>query len=75
MGDLHHAVASGAMTADDIRGELGDVLTGARPGRQSEEDVIVFDSTGAGLQDVALSAVAYVRAIATGVGLRLDLSR
>jgi ornithine cyclodeaminase/alanine dehydrogenase-like protein (mu-crystallin family) len=74
MGDLHHAVEAGVMTADDIRGELGDVLVGARPGRRSEEDVIVFDSTGAGLQDVALAAVAYERAVATGIGLRLDFN-
>lgn len=52
MGDLHHALRAGVMTRADVAGELADVVCG-RAGRRSEDEVIVFDSTGTALQDLA----------------------
>ena len=69
MGDLHHALQAGAMTRDDVHGELGDVLRGRVPGRQRDDEVFVFDSTGTALQDVAVASLAYARAMERGVGL------
>jgi alanine dehydrogenase len=65
IGDLHHAIAEGVMTANDIHGELADVVGGRIRGRQSEDEITVFDSTGTALEDVAAAAWAYERA--TGV--------
>lgn len=73
MGDLHHAIAAGAMTRDDVAAELADVVSGRKPTRQSDDDVVVFDSTGTALQDVAAAAVAYDRARAEGLGVRIEL--
>jgi ornithine cyclodeaminase/alanine dehydrogenase-like protein (mu-crystallin family) len=73
MGDLRSAVQAGAMSAADVRAELGEVLTGARPGRRSPDEIIVFDSTGSAIQDVASAGAIYRRARDAGVGLRLDL--
>ena len=53
MGDLHHAIAAGVMTREDVEGELADVICGRVAGRRSEDEVIVFDSTGTALQDLA----------------------
>ena len=64
MGDLHHAMAAGAMTRDDVHAELVDLVTGARPGRTSADQVTLFDSTGTALQDVAAAAILYRRASA-----------
>lgn len=58
MGDLHHAIAAGVMTRDDVAGELADVVCG-RAGRRSEDEVIVFDSTGTALQDLAAVMAVY----------------
>jgi ornithine cyclodeaminase/alanine dehydrogenase-like protein (mu-crystallin family) len=74
IGDLHHAIAAGAMSADQVHAELGEVVCGRKPGRVSEEEIIVFDSTGTGLQDVAAAIAVYQRAMALGAGLRLTLS-
>ena len=41
------------MARDDVT-ELGDVLTGAAPGRSSPEAVTLFDSTGLAIQDLAV---------------------
>jgi alanine dehydrogenase len=62
IGDLHHAIAEGVMTANDIHGELADVVSGKIRGRSSEEEITVFDSTGTALEDVAAAAWAYERA-------------
>ena len=73
MGDLHHAVAAGAMTADAVRAELAEVLGGRKPGRRDDDEIVVFDSTGTAIQDVASAAVIYERALGAGAGLKLQL--
>jgi alanine dehydrogenase len=73
IGDLHHALAAGAMRRDDVRGELADVVTGRVQGRRSAEEIVIFDSTGTALQDVAAAAVVYERALARGGCLTIDL--
>ncbi len=73
MGDLHHAVEAGAMSAEQVRGELADIVAGARPGRLSAEEIVIFDSTGTALQDVASAALAYERACALGRGVPFTL--
>ena len=66
IGDLYHALAAGVMTRADVHAELADVVVGARPGRTSQDEIIVFDSTGTALQDVAAAVVVYERAVKRG---------
>lgn len=73
MGDLHHALDAQIMSVDDVHAELAEVVSGRRPGRQSPEEIIVFDSTGTALEDVAAAALVYERARATGAGVPIDL--
>lgn len=72
MGDLHHAIAAGAMTRDDIHGELADVLCGRVAARRNEDDVFIFDSTGTALQDVATASIALTRAIERNIGVDIE---
>jgi ornithine cyclodeaminase/alanine dehydrogenase-like protein (mu-crystallin family) len=74
IGDLHHAIAAGLMTRNDVRAELSDVAAGARRGREAAQDIIIFDSTGAGVQDVASAALAYQRARERGAGVPFAFS-
>lgn len=73
MGDLHHALHAGTMARSDVQAELADVVSGRRQGRASAHDVVIFDSTGTALEDVAAAVLAYEKAVATGAGVRLDL--
>ena len=73
MGDLHHALAAGAMRREDVHAELGEVVCGSRPGRRSAEEIFVFDSTGMALQDVAAAAVVYRRAVKSGRGVDVEM--
>ena len=68
VGELHHAIRAGVMSAQDVYGELGEVVTGEKPGRVSADEVTLFDATGSGLQDAAGAAAAYLRALDTGAG-------
>ena len=72
MGDLRHALSAGLMNEADVRAELPDVLAG-EPGRLSDREIIILDSTGMGLQDVAASAAIYERCLSAGLGQRASL--
>lgn len=74
MGDLHHAILAGIMSESDVYAELGEVVAGRKPGREREDEVIIFDSTGMALQDVAAAALVYEKAAGSGRGLSLRLS-
>jgi alanine dehydrogenase len=60
-GDLAYAVEAGAITGDDVT-QLGDVLAGTARGRQSPDDITIFDSTGLAIQDLAIALAAIERA-------------
>jgi alanine dehydrogenase len=74
MGDLHHALNAGTMLIESVHGELGEIVAGRKPGRESAEEVIVFDSTGMALQDVAAAATVYEKAIRERAGTSLKLA-
>jgi len=71
MGDLHHALEAGALRREDVHGELGAVICGRVPGRTSEDQTFVFDSTGTALQDVAVASIAVKRAMERGAGIEI----
>ena len=65
-GDLHHALAAGAMRLEDVRGELAALVAGRIPGRQNDQEITIFDSTGVAIEDVAAAIVVYERGGAAG---------
>ena len=73
IGELHHALDGGFMTRKDVHAELPAVVAGLRPGRTSDEEITVFDSTGTALQDVAAAVAAYEKAMGLGRGETIDL--
>ena len=62
-GDLHHALEAGVVAKSYVRASLDEVVAGARPGRLNDSEIIVFDSTGLALEDVAAAALVYERTI------------
>jgi alanine dehydrogenase len=73
-GDLNHALRVGAFTKDHVHAELVDLVAGRKRGRTAEEELVIFDSSGSGVQDVATAWAAYREASRTGTGVRFDLS-
>ena len=74
MGDLHHALEAGELTEADVYAELGEVVAGKKSGRESDEEIIIFDSTGMALQDVAAAALVSEKAERQGSGVRFNFA-
>ena len=60
-GDIVQAIAAGAMTEDDIAGDLFDLCRGARDGRRFYDQITLFKSVGASLEDLAAAKLAATR--------------
>jgi ornithine cyclodeaminase len=58
-GDLMIPIKEGAITADHISGELGEVILGKVPGRRSSDEITMFKSVGLAIQDVAVAMRVY----------------
>jgi alanine dehydrogenase len=70
-GELAHAVDEGIVTRDDVTA-IGDVLAGTALGRENEQEVTMFDSTGLAIQDLAI-AIAAIESADAGSLPRLEL--
>ena len=66
-GDLLPLLEKGRLAERQLV-ELGDVLLGIRAGRQSAEDITLFESQGLGLQDIALAVRVEALARERGLG-------
>ncbi len=71
-GEINVPLTRGELTLADVHATLGEVVTGARPGREGDE-ITVFDSTGLAIQDVAVARIVYDEAVRRGLGRRIDL--
>ena len=72
IGETQHAVGQGLIKPEEIT-PIGTVITGTHPGRQSADDITLFDGTGVGLQDLAVASVAARLAEASGDATRVAL--
>ena len=67
-GEINVPVSSGILARDNVWAELGEVVAGLKPGRTSENEITVFDSTGLAIQDAAVAEIVYRRALEKKVG-------
>jgi alanine dehydrogenase len=68
-GEINIPLREGLIKERDVVGEIGEVITGRKPGRVSDGEITLFDSTGIALQDSATVPLEYERALAAGVGV------
>lgn len=62
LGELHHAVDDGVLDVNDCRiHELGELTSGAEPGRTDDDQITICDLTGTGVQDTAIARFACER--------------
>ena len=72
-GDYLLAAAEGAVGPEHIKAELGEVLSGAHPGRESADELTVFKSLGIAVEDLAAAELVLRRARERGVGVEVEL--
>jgi ornithine cyclodeaminase/alanine dehydrogenase-like protein (mu-crystallin family) len=70
-GDFQQAFEDGSLHWSGVH-ELGQVVVGRYPGRRLPQDVTLFKSLGIAIEDVAVAARVYARAVAEGVGKRIE---
>ena len=73
LGEIHHAVEQGAISKERVSAELGEIAAGLKPGRTRDQELIVCDLTGVGVQDVAAASLVMERALAAGAGEKMEL--
>ena len=66
--EIRHAIAAGLIGEGHVLGEIGEVMAGAKVGRQAPGDVTIYKSLGAIVQDLFSGWFIYNRAIAEGLG-------
>jgi ornithine cyclodeaminase/alanine dehydrogenase-like protein (mu-crystallin family) len=71
-GEYLRALKSGAITADHILGEIGEVANGSKIGRSSPLDVTLYKSLGIAPQDLASAHYVLQKARAAGIGQVID---
>ena len=71
--DIAMAIAEGAMTREHVHAELGELVSGARPGRADPAQITLYKSVGVAVQDAAAAAMVLDAARRAGVGRVIDL--
>jgi len=71
--DIAMAIAEGAMTRDHVHAELGELVSGTRPGRQDSAQITLYKSVGVAVQDAAAAAMVLEAARTDGVGRTVEL--
>lgn len=68
IGCLAPSFASGELSLADVHADLGELVTGRKPGRESPDEMILCVPMGMGTEDVAAADFIYRRALELGVG-------
>jgi ornithine cyclodeaminase len=71
--DIALAIAEGAMTRDQVHAELGELVSGTRPGREDPSQITLYKSVGVAVQDAAAAAMVLDAARMGGVGRVVEL--
>jgi ornithine cyclodeaminase len=72
LGELHHAIKTGAVMPDRQFAELGAVIAGKAIGRLNADEITFADLTGTGVQDTAIANLALARATDAGRGQTIE---
>jgi ornithine cyclodeaminase len=70
-GALRRHVDEGKLTEDTLHAEMGEIVAGAKPGRERDDETILFWHRGLSLSDIALGAALLDKAAGLGIGQRL----
>jgi alanine dehydrogenase len=71
LGSLRAHVEAGKLTEETLHAELGEIAAGRKPGRERDDETILFWHRGLSLSDIALGHAMLEKARAKGIGQRL----
>uniref|UniRef100_A0A7V3ZVV0 Putative alanine dehydrogenase n=1 Tax=candidate division WOR-3 bacterium TaxID=2052148 RepID=A0A7V3ZVV0_UNCW3 len=70
-GEINVPLEKGIIKKEDIKGELGEVICGKIPGREKDDEITIFDSTGLGIQDLVCAYQVYKIAKRKKIGRKI----
>ena len=68
-GDILIPLDEGIITQEDFTGDLGQLIKGEIPGRENDEEIIVFETVGVATQDLIAAKAIYDKAKEAGIGM------
>jgi alanine dehydrogenase len=68
MGELQHGISR-----DDLYAEIGEIVNSKKNGRENDQEITLFDSTGLSVQDLEVAVFIYERARESGYGTTVEL--
>ena len=71
--ELHRAIDAGVIKPDHIHADLGELVTGERPGRTDDTQLTLYKSVGVAVQDAAAAALVLDAARRRGIGVEINL--
>lgn len=72
-GDLIQPIKKGVFSKNRVTGELGEVIAGKAPGRESDDEMTFFNTTGSAALDIVTAKRIYECALKQGIGGVLDM--
>ncbi len=71
-GEINIPVHEGIIRRSDIHAKIGDIVNGDKPGRESDEEITIFDSTGLAVQDIVTAWNIRQKALERGLGQKIN---
>ena len=71
-GEINVPLSKGVIGKSDIYAEISEIVAGIKPGRTSDKEITVFDTTGLAIQDVITAWHVYEVAEEKGLGIEFD---
>jgi len=72
-GEVNVPISQGILLPERIHAQIGEILVGKKPGRLSDDEITIFDSTGLAIQDGAVGHAVYRKALSAGMGKSLKV--
>jgi len=73
IGEIQHALGKGLIKEESVYAEIGEIINGEKAGRESANEITLFDSTGLSAQDIAAAKIVFDVAIEKNLGKRVNL--
>jgi ornithine cyclodeaminase len=73
-GQYYTLIRDGQLTRDHVYAEIGEIVAGAKPGRERDDELIVFWHRGFAISDIAVGSLALRRAQELGLGTRVEMA-
>jgi ornithine cyclodeaminase/alanine dehydrogenase len=73
IGEIQHALSEGLISESSIHAEIGEILNNDKVGRETDEEITVFDATGLSAQDIAAAKIVLDAAKKKELGMKINL--